>query len=117
MAKSHRMLADGHTECGLTNKNIRVMPAPATPSCRNCRDAHGEQVKHVHVTAPYLTLEERYENRRVKSRREDPTPYAVVHANALEAAVDELRHTADLTLDSSRLSQRRMLELTTGNLP
>ncbi len=70
------------------------------------RRSYGFRVVHVHVTAPEKELVRRYETRKAahSGMGELPT-YAEVQADPTEAAIDELRHLADLSIDSFRCTE------------
>lgn len=64
------------------------------------RQAFGARVTHVHLTAPAETLAARYASREA-GIRELPS-YEEVRANATEGRVDELKHVADIVVDTQR---------------
>ena len=73
------------------------------------RAAYGRNVTHIHMTAPYQVLQERYEDRQKGSTVADPLTYAAVHSNETESVVDELRDAADVVVDSNRCTERDVL--------
>ena len=64
------------------------------------RQAFGDRVVHVHLTAPEKELEVRYKARR--SEMKELGSYAEVRADPTEAQVDELRKMADIVVDTAR---------------
>ena len=73
------------------------------------REAYGRNVTHVHMTAPYPVLEERYDTRQTESQTPDTPTYGEVHSNETEAVVDELKGAADVVVDSNRCTPRDVL--------
>ena len=63
------------------------------------RSSFGSSVTHIHLTAPDLVLEERYERRRQERSGELPS-YADVAANRTERLVERLAADADVVIDS-----------------
>lgn len=67
------------------------------------RRSYGSRVVHVHLTAPEDELARRYEVRKASHPAMDELPtYAELRADPTEAAVDSLRHAADLMVDTAR---------------
>ena len=73
------------------------------------REAYGRAVTHIHMTAPYSVLEERYGNRQRESAIPDSLTYGGVRSNETEFAVDDLRSAADVVVDSDRCTERDVL--------
>ena len=66
------------------------------------RQAFGNKVVHVHLTAPERQLARRYKERR--SGMKELESYEQVRADPTEAQVDDLIHMADIVVDTARCS-------------
>jgi adenylosuccinate synthase len=66
------------------------------------REAFGQRVVHIHLTAPTEDLKERYANR--NSRIKEFHSYAQVRRNQTERNVDDLAKFADIVIDTRRSS-------------
>jgi len=78
------------------------------------RDAFSP-VTHVHLTAPLGVLEGRY-LRRPHPKGSTPQPYSKVRENLTERNVDELRHLADIVIDTNRCRPEDVLVRAAGKL-
>ena len=72
------------------------------------REHYGPKVTHIHVTAPLKVLEQRYDRRRRRERRERPT-YDEVRQNPTEREVDSLRDVADVVIDTDLCTSHDVL--------
>lgn len=68
------------------------------------RTAFGRRVVHIHLDAPLDELDRRFKRRRA-SREGEPDTYAEVRANPTEAAIDGLKHDADIVIDTARSTE------------
>ncbi len=66
------------------------------------REAYGQSVAHVHITAPLEVLNERFSSRGRTSDISGQLTYEDVRANSTESRVDRLEDIADVVIDSSR---------------
>lgn len=92
-----------------THENIIVDSVRIQKQIDAIRDAYGRSVTHIHMTAPYPVLEERYANRQSESATADPLTYAAVHSNETESVVDNLKNAADVVVDSNRCTEGDVL--------
>ena len=91
------------------NASIIVDSVRIQKQIDSIRGAYGRTVTHIHMTAPYPVLEERYDNRQGESANSDSLTYAAVHGNETESAVDDLRDAADVVVDSNRCTKHDVL--------
>ena len=73
------------------------------------RDAYGPSVTHIHLTAPIEVLKYRYEQRASKTEGANPLPYEEVRQNKTERNVNNLKHTADVVIDTNRCTDEDVL--------
>jgi adenylosuccinate synthase len=66
-------------------------------------------VFHVHLTAPYEVLEQRYKERLGHQEIRELESYAQVQANRTEAAVESLKDDADILIDSKQCTEEDVL--------
>jgi adenylosuccinate synthase len=79
------------------------------------REAFGQIVTHVHLTAPEEELVKRY-NRRAKTRPDVITDYAQVRNNATERQIETLADIADIVIDTARCNEDDVLVRTGAHL-
>jgi adenylosuccinate synthase len=72
------------------------------------REAYGQVVVHVHLTAPVSELEQRFNRRRQQGREKD-FQYSEVRANPTEKQVEELAEVADVVIDTKRCTEQDVL--------
>jgi len=81
-----------------SNSTVLVDSVRIEAQVKAIRQAFGQSVTHVHLTAPIAELAIRY-RKRPKHLKELPT-YEQVRANATERDVDNLRHVADIVVET-----------------
>ena len=79
------------------------------------REAFGQIVTHVHLTAPEDELRKRY-SKRAKTRPDLITEYAEVRKNKTEMQVEELAKIADIVIDTNRCNEDDVLVRTAAHL-
>jgi shikimate kinase len=83
--------------------------------------ASARSTAHIHVTAPFAVLEERYGLRRTRAPEQELASYAELLANVTEAQVGRLAEQADLVLDTGTLNADevagRALDLINERMP
>lgn len=89
------------------NARVLVDSVRLTSQIEGIRQAFGQRVVHVHLTAPEDELARRYGGRQ-SAMQELPT-YAEVRADPTEADVDSLRHDADIVINTLRSTPEDVL--------
>ncbi len=79
------------------------------------REAFGPSVIHIHLTAPMVELEQRY-NKRKKSGKEKDFRYSEVRENRTENQVESLANIADIVIDTNRCTPQDILIRTSSHL-
>ena len=79
------------------------------------REAFGQIVTHVHLTAPEDELRKRY-TKRTKIKPEGVTDYAEVRANDTERQVETLADISDIVIDTNRCNEDDVLVRTAAHL-
>jgi adenylosuccinate synthase len=72
------------------------------------REAYGAKVIHVHLTAPFDELEQRFNKRRQQGREKD-FQYSEVKANPTEKQVEDLADIADVVINTKRCTEQDVL--------
>lgn len=72
------------------------------------REAYGAKVIHVHLTAPFDELEQRFNKRRQQGREKD-FQYSEVKVNPTEKQVEDLADIADVVINTKRCTEQDVL--------
>ncbi len=79
------------------------------------REAYGQTVIHVHLTAPIDELEQRFNQRRQQGREKD-FKYSDVRENPTEKQVEDLARIADIVIDTKRCTEQDVFIRTISHL-
>ncbi len=79
------------------------------------REAYGQKVIHVHLTAPVDELEQRFNKRRQQGREKD-FRYSEVRENPTEKQIGDLAEGADVVIDTKRCTEQDVLIRTISHL-
>lgn len=97
------------------SSEVVVESVRITEQIQAIREAYGPIVIHVHLTAPFDELEQRF-NKRRKQGRELDFKYSEVRENPTEKQVEELAKIADIVIDTKRCTEQDVLIRTVRHL-
>lgn len=97
-----RLALELHEDSAILVDAVRIKP-----QIDGVREAFGDRVVHIHLTAPEDELERRYKRR--KSRIKEFSTYAQVRKNPTEHAVEQLAPYADVVIDTGKSPKRAVV--------
>ena len=98
------------------NKSVVVDSVRKQNQIDAIRDAYGQVVTHIHMTAPLTVLEARYNSRQNIAQQSDSMTYKEVRTNQTELHVEELKEVADVVINSDRCTEQDVLVRTASHL-
>jgi len=102
-------------DCLNSSRDVIVDSVRINPQIEAIREAYGQRVLHIHLTAPFDELEQRYNLRR-RQGREKPLDYSEVRENPTEKQVENLAKYADIVIDTKRCTEQDVLVRTISHL-